>query len=144
MATRWPQASLQSLVASVGAFSLPATSKDAVLAVTLAPGSYSVQVSGAKCVGTGPKGKLVLCLSVAEADVRRWFPTAAARAIRAVPIRSRPAARAGTFSVARPFAEVVAGGGFGSDGWAEGSAGRTQADPASRGHVDSRLAAGGA
>ena len=43
---------LVSLAASVGAFSLPTTSKDAVLAVTLAPGSYSVQVSGANG-GTG-------------------------------------------------------------------------------------------
>ena len=32
--------------ASVGAFALPAGSKDAVLIVTLAPGSYTAQVSG--------------------------------------------------------------------------------------------------
>lgn len=38
---------LVALAASVGAFALPAASKDAVLAVTLPPGSYSVQVAGA-------------------------------------------------------------------------------------------------
>jgi hypothetical protein len=40
------------LATAVGAFALPATSKDAVLAITLPPGSYSVQVAGADG-GTG-------------------------------------------------------------------------------------------
>lgn len=43
---------LVALAGSVGAFALPSASKDAVLAVTLAPGSYSVQVAGADG-GTG-------------------------------------------------------------------------------------------
>ena len=38
--------SLTAAFASVGAFGLPPTSKDAALVVTLPPGSYSVQVSG--------------------------------------------------------------------------------------------------
>ena len=45
-------ADLVAVATSVGAFNLPATSKDAVLAVTLAPGSYTVQVAGADG-GTG-------------------------------------------------------------------------------------------
>ena len=39
-------AELTAAFASVGAFVLPATSKDAALLVTLPPGNYSVQVSG--------------------------------------------------------------------------------------------------
>jgi hypothetical protein len=38
---------LESTFSQVGAFDLPANSSDAALVVTLAPGSYSVQVSGA-------------------------------------------------------------------------------------------------
>ena len=38
--------SLSSAFASVGAFTLPAASKDAALLVTLAPGTYTAQVSG--------------------------------------------------------------------------------------------------
>ena len=39
-------AELTAAFAAVGAFALPATSKDAALLVTLAPGNYSAQVSG--------------------------------------------------------------------------------------------------
>ena len=39
-------AALATLFGNVGAFSIPATSRDAVLLVTLAPGSYTAQVSG--------------------------------------------------------------------------------------------------
>ena len=39
-------AELTAAFGAVGAFALPATSKDAALLVTLAPGNYSVQVSG--------------------------------------------------------------------------------------------------
>ena len=39
-------AELTAAFASVGAFALPATSKDAALVATLAPGNYSVQISG--------------------------------------------------------------------------------------------------
>lgn len=39
-------ASLATLFGNVGAFSLPAASRDAVLLVTLAPGTYTAQVSG--------------------------------------------------------------------------------------------------
>ncbi|OYU99379.1 MAG: hypothetical protein CFE26_25770, partial [Verrucomicrobiales bacterium VVV1] len=44
-------AEIGSVAARVGAFTLPAGSKDAALLVSLAPGSYSVQVRGA--VGSG-------------------------------------------------------------------------------------------
>jgi hypothetical protein len=40
-------ADIVTLATGVGAFALPAASKDAVLAITLPPGSYSVQVAGA-------------------------------------------------------------------------------------------------
>jgi hypothetical protein len=39
-------AELTAAFASVGAFALPATSKDAALLMTLPPGQYSAQVSG--------------------------------------------------------------------------------------------------
>jgi hypothetical protein len=39
-------APLTAAFASVGAFALPATSKDAALLVTLAPGNYTAQVTG--------------------------------------------------------------------------------------------------
>ena len=39
-------AALSNAFAATGAFTLPANSKDAALLVTLAPGIYSVQVSG--------------------------------------------------------------------------------------------------
>lgn len=45
-------ATLASTMSSVGAFALPANSKDAAMVVQLTPGSYSVQVSGADG-GTG-------------------------------------------------------------------------------------------
>ncbi|MEO6245054.1 MAG: immunoglobulin domain-containing protein, partial [Opitutaceae bacterium] len=45
-------ADLVALADSVGAFRLPSGSKDAVLAITLPPGAYSVQVAGAEG-GTG-------------------------------------------------------------------------------------------
>ena len=45
-------ADVVALATAVGAFALPVTSKDAVLAITLPPGSYSVQVAGADG-GTG-------------------------------------------------------------------------------------------
>jgi hypothetical protein len=40
-------AELSAAFAGVGAFALPATSKDAALLVTLPPGNYSAQVTGA-------------------------------------------------------------------------------------------------
>jgi hypothetical protein len=40
-------AELTTAFVSVGAFALPATSKDAALLVTLPPGQYTAQVSGA-------------------------------------------------------------------------------------------------
>ena len=39
-------AELTAAFASVGAFALPATSKDVALLATLPPGNYTVQVSG--------------------------------------------------------------------------------------------------
>jgi hypothetical protein len=44
-------AEIRSVVARVGAFTLPAGSKDAALLVSLAPGSYSVHVRGPAGVG---------------------------------------------------------------------------------------------
>ena len=42
----WLGTACAAAFAAVGAFALPATSKDAALVTTLAPGNYSVQVSG--------------------------------------------------------------------------------------------------
>jgi hypothetical protein len=38
---------LSAVASSVGAFTIPAASKDAALLVTLPPGNYSVEVTGA-------------------------------------------------------------------------------------------------
>jgi hypothetical protein len=49
-------AALSAAFTQVGAFALPATSKDAALLATLAPGNYTVQVNGTPSAGSGQAG----------------------------------------------------------------------------------------
>lgn len=50
--------------AQVGAFPLPAGSKDAVVVATLPPGAYTAQISGNPAAGSGPPGTGVAILEV--------------------------------------------------------------------------------
>ncbi len=56
---------LRSAFAAQGAFALPEGSRDAAMLVTLAPGSYTVQVAGA---GTGTAAQGIAIVEVYEAD----------------------------------------------------------------------------
>ncbi len=58
-------AGLRSAAAAQGAFALPEGSRDAAMLVTVAPGSYTVQVTGA---GTGAAAQGVAIVEVYEAD----------------------------------------------------------------------------
>ena len=58
-------AALRTAAAEQGAFALPEGSRDAAMLVTLAPGSYTVQVAGA---GTGAAAQGVAIVEVYEAD----------------------------------------------------------------------------